>query len=97
MKIFAANGLPQDVLGYMLVRLGYTVVEGTTVYESTSACITPDGRRASSYTHAANELGITEDDLQIIWREIDRDLSTNRSIRNTVIRTCRLQDEFPLQ
>lgn len=97
-KIFAFDGRPQDALGYMLQRLGYSLVPDSNRYsEMSSMSLDPEGRKGNSYDQAALLLGISHSELSAIWREIDRGASTNKSIRNTVIRTCELQNEFPLQ
>ena len=57
----------------------------------------PEGIKGNSYDQAAQLLGISNSQLRTIWKEIDREASTNKSIKNTVIRTCNLQNEFPLQ
>ena len=97
-KIFTFDGRPQDALGYMLQRLGYSLIPDSNKYsEMSSMSLDPEGIKGNSYDQAAQLLGISNSQLRTIWKEIDREASTNKSIKNTVIRTCNLQNEFPLQ
>jgi hypothetical protein len=91
-RIFNLNGTPCDVLGYMLQRLGYNYVvnSGNEDEVLDSSVINLSGIEVSTYDVAAEELGIEYDDLEGIYAEIDREDSTNDSIRRVAREICEL-------
>lgn len=74
LKIYGYNGEPVDALGYMLQRLGYT----GTGFES---CRNPVGEPVSPYKASEEELKISAAQLRDFYTEIDRQGSTNASIK----------------
>ena len=73
-RIYGHGGVPVDALGYMLQRLGY---QGT----GEERCNSPEGSPISPYKASAMELKIDEYALARFYHEIDRNHSTNESIK----------------
>ena len=84
-KIYANDGKPVDALGYMLQRLGYTG------YHDRSG-LDPNGRKGDPYDFSAQELGIDRYNLTLFYNEIDREASTNESIKRMFHRVTRVPE-----
>lgn len=86
----STNGKPVDVLGYMLQDLGYRL--HTTLKDGHAT--TPHGQKLDPYIAARQELNLRPGfAITKIWREIDRTDSTNESIRQKIIKVCRISEE----
>lgn len=73
-RIYGPDGVPVDALGYMLQRLGY---QG----QGRELCRDPEGHLICAYRASQRELSMNSNSLWEFYTEIDREDSTNASIK----------------